>query len=545
MIAIRRLMASAVTVLCLSLPGWTAPRIDTPAGTLEGQSEGTLNVFKGIPYALPPTGPLRWKAPVEMPRWSGVKQAKDFGHACMQPHAKKLTGLYSDYPGEVSEDCLTLNVWAPAKAKNAPVLFWIHGGSLTGGSSQFALFDGSRLAARDVVVVTINYRLGVFGWLAHPGLSAETPQGISGNYGLLDQIEALKWVKRNIAAFGGDPANVTIIGESAGGLSVMYLMASPAARGLFAKAIAQSGYMISTPELKRAIYGVPSSEQLGVNLATALHTPDVAALRAMDAEALMNGSIAAGFPTIGAIDGHVLLRQLVDTFGKGEQAPVPLLAGFNSGEVRSLPVLLPPPPASAAQYEATIRDRYQDLADEFLRRYPSSNVRESMLATMRDAFYGWTAERMIRNQTALGQPAYFYFWDHGYPAADAVGLHGFHSSEVAYVFGDFDRIPPFWPQVEDNAAERALSDTMMSYWTSFARTGRPEAPNAPAWPVYGTTASYMEITNAPKVSTHLLPGMFDHVEQVVCRRHAAGDQAWALNFGIAATKLPPKTAACP
>lgn len=549
MISIRCLAVSAAAALCLSISGLcaaTAPVVDTPAGTLQGLSDDAINVFKGIPFALPPVGALRWKAPVELPRWTGVRRATEFGNACMQPHNPAAISIYSADPGPLSEDCLTLNVWAPANAKNLPVIFWIHGGSLTGGSSRYPLFVGSNLAVRGVVVVTINYRLGVFGWLAHPGLSAESPLGISGNWGLLDQIAALKWVQRNIASFGGDPANVTIAGESAGGLSVMYLMASPAARGLFAKAIASSAYMISMPELKQAKYGAASSEQLGVNLTTALHVPDIATLRGMDAQKLLDGSIAAGFPTIGAIDGQLLPRQLVDTFDKGEQAPVPLLAGFNSGEIRSLPILLPPPPPpSAAEYEATIRDRYQDLADEFLRLYPSSNVRESMLATTRDAFYGWSAERLVRKQTALGQPAFLYIWDHGYPAADAAGLHAFHGSEQPYVFGVIGRLPPYWPAIPPTTKERAMSDALIGYLTSFARTGQPEAAGVTAWPAYGTAAAFVAFQDIPKVSTHPLRGMYELVEQVVCRRHASGDQAWIWNVGIIAPKLPPKTAACP
>jgi para-nitrobenzyl esterase len=272
---------------------------------------------------------------------------------------------------------------------------------------------------------------------------------------------------------------------------------------------------------------------------------DIAALRTMDAQQLLDGSVAAGFPTIGAIDGHLLPRQLVDTFGKGEQAPVPLLVGFNSGEVRSLPILLPPPPPpSAGDYESVIRDRYQDLADDFLRLYPSSNVRESMLATTRDAFYGWTAERLVRDQTALGQPAFLYYWDHGYPAADSAGLHAFHSSEVPYEFGLIERLPPHWPGIPETQQERALSDAVIGYFTSFARTGRPEAANAPAWPAYGSTAAYMSFGDVPKASTHLLPGMYSLVDQVVCRRHASGDQAWTWNVGIVAPKLPSRTAAC-
>ena len=280
------------------------------------------------------------------------------------------------------------------------------------------------------------------GWLAHPELSKESPLGISGNYALLDLIEGLKWVKQNIGAFGGDPANVTIAGESSGGLSVMYLMASPPARGLFAKAIAESAYMITTPELKKAAFGLPSAEESGVKLAAALHAPDIAAMRAMDAGTLSSAAPKAGYAPFGSIDGHLLPRQLVEVFDKGEQAPVPLLAGFNSGEIRSLRMLAPRPPATQADYEKAIRDRYVDLADEFLQLYPATNMEESILATTRDALYGWTAVRLVKKQAAKGLPSFLYFFDHGYPSEDAAGLHGFHASELPYVFGTFDGTPP-------------------------------------------------------------------------------------------------------
>jgi para-nitrobenzyl esterase len=545
MISIRRLAISVAAAVCLSSSGAaSAPVVNAPAGTLQGQSEGSLNVFKGIPYAMPPVGPLRWKAPKEMPRWNGVKQATQYGNACMQPVSKGPPTMYTADPGPLSEDCLVLNVWAPAGAKNLPVFFYIHGGNLIGGSGHYPVFSGSKMAARGIVVVTINYRLGVLGYLAHPELSAESPLGISGNYGLLDQIAALKWVKRNIASFGGDASNVTIAGQSAGALSVEFLMASPVARGLFAKAIAESGYMFTAPELKQTKFGTPSAEQLGINLATALHAPDIKALRAMDARALVDGSIAAGYPTAGTIDGHILLRQLVDTFAKGEQAPVPLLAGLTSGEVRSLPILLPPKPAaSAEQYESIIRDRYQDLADDFLRLYPSSNMQESALAAIRDAVFSWPMEKMVKSQTVLGQPAYLYYWDHGYPAADQAGVHASHSAEIPYMFGTLDHLGPYWPKMPNSPQEWALSDAVVGYWTSFARTGHPEAANAPAWPAYGTTAAYMEFQDVPKVSTHFMPGMYRLMDEVVCRRQAA-DQPWLWMAGISAPKVPPKTAAC-
>jgi para-nitrobenzyl esterase len=210
------------------------PQVNAPAGAVRGTLDGSIRVFKGIPYAQPPVGPLRWKPPLPLARWNGVREATEFGAACHQP-PPRLSTIYTPRPMPMSEDCLTLNVWAPpASVRNAPVFFWIYGGALSSGASRDPLYDGRRLAERGVVVVSINYRLGVLGWLAHPELSAESAQGISGNYGLLDQIRALTWVKDNIAAFSGDPANVTIAGESAGALSVMYLMASPVARGLFA-----------------------------------------------------------------------------------------------------------------------------------------------------------------------------------------------------------------------------------------------------------------------------------------------------------------------
>jgi para-nitrobenzyl esterase len=552
-----RLIGLAVAATCLALPAsshakWSpamsspphagaSPVADPPAGTIAGKVEGDLRVFKGIPYAQPPVGARRWQPPGAMPRWEGVRNATAFGPACFQPETK-LSNVYSNDPMPMSEDCLTLNIWAPADARNAPVFFWIYGGALWGGASRDPIYDGRRLAERGVVVVSINYRLGALGWLAHPGLSAESPRGISGNYGLLDQIAALKWVRRNIAAFGGDPANVTIAGESAGALSVMYLMISPEARGLFAKAVAQSAYMITMPELKESRYGLPSAEQSGTQLATALHAPDIAALRAMDPEKLTNGAAAAGFGPWGNVDGHVLSEQMVTAFDKGDQARVPILAGFNSGEIRSLRILAPPAPASAADYERAIRDLYGDLADRFLLLYPAADMKESILATTRDALYGWTAQRLVRKQAALGLPSYLYLFDHGYPAADRADLHGFHASELPFVFGTFDGTPPLWPKVPASPRETALSEAMIGYWTSFARTGRPQAAPAPDWPAFGPAREYMHFADSPRPETNLMPGMFELNEEVVCRREAGG-LAWNWNVGLAAPP-PSKTAHC-
>ena len=516
--------------------------VETPAGKLRGEAIGALNVFKGIPYALPPVGGLRWRPPVAMSPWTGVRDAAQFSAACMQP--KPQPSIYADELAAVSEDCLSLNVWAKQGARNEPVLVWIHGGALTSGSSSERMYDGAKLAARGVVLVSINYRLGILGYLAHPQLSAESPQRISGNYGLLDQIEALRWVQRNIAAFGGDPANVTIAGESAGGLSVMYLMASPQARGLFARAIAQSAYMISMPELKRANFGEQAAEAIGSRVATALGSPHVTDLRSMDAAKLVNATAQTGYFPLGTVDGHVLPQQLVEVFDRGEQAKVPILAGFNSGEIRSLRFLAPPAPKDAATYEAAIRKRYADLADDFLKLYPSNQPEDSVLATTRDALYGWTSERLVTKQTAQGQPSYLYFFDHGYPAADAAGLHAFHASELPYVFGTADRTPALWPKVPESPQETELSDAMIGYWTSFATAGVPKAANQASWPAYGAGRGYMLFADTPRPGTQLLPGMYELNEQVVCRRRAKGGLPWNWNVGVIAPTLPTREDAC-
>ena len=540
------LLALALAALAVAPAAARAdqPVVRAPAGAVRGVAEQGLQVFKGVPYATPPTGALRWKPPVEAPAWPGVRDAADFGPACLQPKPR-AGNIYASPLKSMSEDCLSLNIWTPDRARKAPVLVWIHGGSLVAGSSSEGMYDGATMARRGgIVVVSINYRLGVLGYMAHPELSAESPEHVSGNYGLLDQIAALEWVRKNIAAFGGDPANVTIAGESAGGLSVMYLMASPRARGLFQKAIAQSAYMVSTPELRDPKFGHIPAEAMGAATAAKLGAKNLADLRAMDAETLTTAALAAGFQTFGAIDGKILPRQLVDVFDRGEQAHAPILAGFNSGEIRSLRVLAPPPPADAAAYEKEIRARYADLAEDFLKLYPSTDVPESVLLAPRDALYGWTAERLVAKQTAVGRPSFLYLFDHGYPAADAAGLHGFHAAEIPYVFGTFAKSPPAWPKNPDTPAEAALSAAMMDYWVSFARDGAPKAPGRPAWKPYGAERAYMAFVEAPQPGVHLRPGMYELNEAVMCRRRARGDTPWIWNVGVISPPLPPGVPQC-
>jgi para-nitrobenzyl esterase len=532
---------AVIALLALASPALAqkGPRVEAPAGAVAGKTVQGVSVFKGIPYAQAPVGALRWAPPRPAAKWQGVRDAAQFGPACWQ-NAPATPSIYFDGPKPMSEDCLSLNVWSPEGARKAPVLVWIHGGSLNTGCSCERMYDGEAMARKGgVVVVSINYRLGVLGYMAHPALSAESPDGVSGNWGLLDQIEALRWVQRNIAAFGGDPANVTIAGESAGGLSVMYLLAAPPAKGLFARAIAQSAYMVSTPPLKTPQFGEIPAETIGQTVQTRLKAASLADLRAMDAKALTAQAAAAGYAPFGTIDGRILPRQLVEVFDRGEQARVPVMAGFNSGEIRSLRMLAPPPPATAAAYETTIRERYLDLAPEFLRLYPSNNLQESVLAAARDGIYGWTAERLAAKQTALGVPAYLYIFDHGYPAADQAGLHAHHASELPYMFGNAARTPDLWPKNPVNAAETRLSDAMIAYWTSFARTGAPLAKNEPAWPSYGRSAVYMAFIDQPRPGDHLMPGMYALHEQAMCRKKATGTTVWNWNIGTVSPKLAP------
>lgn len=519
------------------------PVVDAPAGKVQGSEAKGIRIFKGIPYAAPPVGELRWTPPHAVTDWQDVRDATKFGAACMQPKPRGPSIYAWDLPA-MSEDCLSLNIWAPENAKGAPVFLWIHGGALTSGSGGDPLYDGSALAARGMIIVSINYRLGALGYFAHPDLSAESADSVSGNYGLLDQIAALQWVKRNIGAFGGDAANVTIAGESAGALSVMYLMAAPDARGLFDKAIAESAYMVSAPALRERRNGMVPAEEQGIDLATKLGAADLAALRAMTAEEIADKAPATGYFPFPIIDGKIVPRQLVETFDRNEQAPVPILAGFNAGEIRSLRFLLPKAPDNAEAYETAIRANYGEFADAYLARYPAKNIDESMLAATRDAMYGWTSERLVSNQAALGKPAYLYLFDHGYPATQEWKLHAFHAAELPYIFDTAGKTPPLWPKIPNKLSEHKLIAAMGDYWASFARSGQPQATGQPDWLPYSQEKAFMHFAEKPHVRYKLFPGTAALHEAVVCRRRAVGDIAWNWNIGVISPPLPPKTSGC-
>ena len=502
------------------------PEIKVAEGRIAGTTESDLRVFKGLPFAQPPVGERRWRPPAPPAAWKGTRDASHFGASCVQP-PYPADSVYFERLAAMSEDCLTLNVWAPKKAQRAPVIVWIHGGALQRGTSASPMYDGAEYAKRGIVFVSINYRLDVFGWLAHPGLSAESPEGISGNYGLLDQIAALQWVRSNAHAFGGDPANVTVMGESAGALSISYLLASPRAEGLFAKAILQSTNIRAVPQLRERAFGMPSAETIGTVLGE-----DIGALRALDADALVAKAAQARFPAQGTIDGKILPAQIVDIFDRGQQAKVPILAGFNSGEIRSQRALVPPAPREPAAYAAEMGRRYRDLAPAYLRLYPASDIAESQLAATRDAVYGWSTERIVRQQAKAGIPAYLFLFDHCYAAAHARELCNFHAGELPFTFGhaaDDTQLPPNWPPPA-GAADRALSRAMIDYWTSFAATGKPSAAGAPAWEPYGTTEAYMRFAAKPLAERNPLPGMFELQEEVMIRRRC-NDEQWLTNIG--------------
>ena len=520
-----------------------APTVTVQSGTLAGYAEPAagLIVFKGIPYARPPVGPLRWRPPVAAEHWTGVRQATEFGHACLQPPPTP-GGIYSGGMATQAEDCLTLNIWAPSHSRKLPVMVWIHGGALVGGSSSEPLYDGTKLAQQGIILVSINYRLGLLGFLAHPALSAESPQHLSGNYGLLDQIAALRWVQNNISAFGGDPAKVTIAGESAGALSVLTLIASSAARGLFSRAIAESGYMPSYAALHEPVRGLPSAEAAGERIAAAVGATDAKSLRAVDLTALFKAALASGWQPEPVIDGKVLRRQIAEVYAHGEQAKVPLLAGFNEGEIRSLLFLMPKVPPTKAAYGADVEHRFGAHAAEYLELYPGDDPRTAVMASIRDGLYGWAAQYAVARQAAAGQPAYLYYFRHSTPAERDRDLAAFHASELPYVFGkvsDPSVLSPNWPTIPRRADEAALSDAMVAYWASFVRTGVPTAPRAPAWPRY-TAASrgYLDIGDRPVAAMNLEPEAFSFANDLVAARIRDGG-SWRLNIGFSAYPAEP------
>ncbi len=466
-------------------------KVNTDRGEIEGAytADHQVIAFKGIPYAAPPVGDLRWQPPQPAAKWKHVLVTREFGSHCIQ--STSYPDMIFHDPGP-SEDCLTLNVWAPAKAKRGslPVMVWIYGGSFSSGGTSENRQDGQFLAHRNVVIVSMNYRLGIFGFFVHPELTAESPHHASGNYGLLDQAAALKWVNANIAAFGGDPSNVTIFGESAGSISVSALMASPLARGFFSKAIGESGAAFSNSSIP-----TETRESLEMrNLAfcqTAYHTSSLADLRKLSADQILNGAITKTTPLPPrfniSVDGYFLPDSVPNIYAAGHQAHVPLLAGWNADESRGQ-ILLDKTPTTVDTFAAMAHTQFGDRASDFLAVYPASTDAEATQSAgdfASDKSIAFSTWRWLESQVATGQSlVHRYRLDLGSPGDKnhAAILGAFHSDDIEYVFGTLDSRPGATWRSED----RKLSDQMGSYWTNFARTGDPNGTGLPVWPTYNS-----------------------------------------------------------
>ena len=447
-------------------------------GALKGVVSGDVVSFKGIPFAAPPVGDLRWRAPQPAAAWSGVRSAETYGPACLQG------GQFGGMAGaNASEDCLTVNVWAPnhPAAKKLPVMVWIYGGGFIGGASGTPFYDGANFARDGVVMVSLNYRLGRLGWFAHPALTKEG-KGPLGNYGLMDQIAALKWVKANIAAFGGDPKNVTVFGESAGGISINFLMVSPAAKGLFAKAISESGFgrfdppPIAVAEAGGAAYAKTQGVE-GDGPAA------LAALRAIPGKTLAanpGGLADAGVPRP-MVDGTIIVERVDDAFKRGHQAHIPYLVGGNSFEASLFAR------ATAANPEIILAQAGPDRAKTVAVFDPAGDPLHAAYNISTESMISEPNRYLARADARAGVPAYLYYFSYVPAAARAATPGAGHGSEISYVFGNLPRAPiTYGTRVIPAATPEDLtaSKAMHAYWVAFAKTGNPASAGGPRWPAY-------------------------------------------------------------
>ena len=464
--------------------------VATEAGRIEGVESpmSGVRVFKGVPYARPPVGALRWRPPEPPLKWDGVRPAKAFGPRSIQFDRDKTSISYFG-PEAQSEDCLTLNVWTAAREpdEKRPVMVWFHGGAFAVGSGALPIFNGERLAQRCAIVVTVNHRLGVLGFMAHPELSAESPHGSSGNYGLLDEIAALRWVRDNIAAFGGDPDCVTIFGQSVGSSSVNVLMATPLARGLFHRAIAESGGLMA-PLGKPgggSMYVREVGEKFGQRYAEFLGARSIADMRALPAERVQLGwPNELGRMPVTVLDGWLLPEEIFETYRAGRQARVPFICGATRNEGATLPA-----PADWSALRRWLDAEYGDLSRIVLDHYGERGDPSEHGRTIRGHItFNWQNWVQTCEHARSGEaPVYAYHFERAPPIPPATPcfensanrLGAFHTSEIHYVFGTLDARPWNWTQ-----ADRDLSDAMGAYWVNFARTGNPNGAELPAWPAF-------------------------------------------------------------
>lgn len=471
-----KVLTSAVSILSagLALAQQPAP-VRVEQGLVQGMAENGLAVYRGIPFAAPPLGDLRWRAPQPAAKWDGVRPVAKFA-------PKPIQG--SRNAPDMSEDCLYLNVWTPAKSADdrIPVLVWIYGGGFAGGSTSEPVHSGEKLARKGVVLVSIAYRVGQLGFLAHPELSAETTNRVSGNYGLLDMIAGLEWVRKNIAAFGGDPDKVTIFGESAGGIAVSMLCASPLAKGLFHGAISQSGGSFGPPRpttfpgenLKR----LPEAERAGEAYARSAGVSSIAELRKLPPDQLPGGrGLGMSWPII---DGWVIPDDQYKLYAAGKYNDMPVLVGYNSDEGASFSGAKTP-----EEHIAGVRTRYGKFADDLLKAYPvgTNSVPKTARDLMRDAAFGWHTWTWARLQAQTGKSKVFYYYFDQHPehpeGSPRAGHGAPHGVDVAYVF---QHLNPNNPQT--TKADLEISDAMSTYWVNFAKRGDPNGEGVPAWPAF-------------------------------------------------------------
>jgi para-nitrobenzyl esterase len=539
-------LQTQIAMLSLGLAGAlhafaAADIVKTSNGSLEGTGPQASGVreFLGVPFAAPPVGNLRFAAPQPPANWTGVRQAKQFGPRCMQLAVFGDMGFRSN---GMSEDCLYLNVWTPAKSANAklPVLVYYFGGGFVAGDGSEPRYDGESLAAKGIVTVTISYRLGVFGFLAHPELTKESPHHASGNASLLDGNAALVWVQKNIAAFGGDPAHVTIAGESAGSIAVSAQMASPLSKPLIAGAIGESGSMLG------AMSAIPlaDAEAQGVKFLAALGVSSLADLRAMPADKLLEAAGKPGVPRFSPdIDGYFLPESPFTIFTSGKQAHVPLLAGWNSEEQGARSVLMRDP-ATPENLAKNIARLYPDRAAEVQKEYSATTDEEALQAATdlaSDRFIAWSTWKWIDSAGKTGgKPVYRYYYSHPRPKMSAAagnvtaGLAGgvvrntdnapapaarpipkgaVHSAEIEYALGNLgsNKVYDWTPE------DYRVSSTMESYFANFIKTGNPNGPDLPKWPAENAAepVQFMRIDVDTHVDTEKHRGRYLLLDQIM------------------------------
>ena len=520
-------MKSLIVFLLLfqsTLYGQSIPQVVTEEGIVSGV-ETDVRVFRGIPYASAPVGESRWKPPQPPAHWTGTRAAAAFGNPCIQP----ATGI--PLPQQ-SEDCLTLNIWAPKAATKAklPVLVCIHGGGFLAGSSSLPAYVGEGWARQGIVFVSLNYRLGVMGFLAHPGLSRESPHGSSGNYGLLDQIQALLWIRRNIAAFGGNPGRVTVFGESSGGSSVGFLLVSPLARGLFQQAISESpqGLFLPISHRDQPWYGRVSGEQLGERIG-----PQLKELRALSPGDLLkksspaNPDLPKGSEFQPIVDGWVLPDDPAVLYASGKAQPVALLAGTNSNDGAALTFLMRPAPGVPG-YRAYLNRRFGDAAEQASELYlvhgdADARASEDLIATDMNFLYGTSS--MVLAISRKNKNVYWYEFTRRDPLSRSMGITGaFHGAEMGYVNGDFSKMlfsgPPFVTRPLDyDEKERVLLRAMNGAWVRFTKQGNPNGKGLPHWPrVSPDNPQYLEFGENIQVGRGLREKQMQFIADLMIRQ---------------------------